>query len=218
MDTNYNLTSLIERVKMRLKDVDYSEDDIAQFINDAYFEYLGEDRYTFLERAYECTATEGGIVALPHNFQTLIHITATNQDNTRSLEYLAPKEFMALPKGDGRKMYRYTIFGGKLFVELPSVDFDGDEDLFYQLNLYYLAKPVTLEDDTECILFPREYSEILILGALKRAEQLRDNFDYAQIYENSANEMLINMKQRYCPRQMDGGNRAHLPVRMTTRF
>jgi hypothetical protein len=75
-----------------------------------------------------------------------------------------------------------------------------------------------LAQPTDKPVIPYEYGEALLLGALARAEQLRDNFDYAQIYENKKEELITNMKERYCPRQQEGENRAKLPVFQKTRY
>ena len=82
----------------------------------------------------------------------------------------------------------------------------------YEVTLYYLAKPLPLSESTDIPVIPYEFGEILVMGALARAERLRDNFDYAAIYENKYDELVTNMKLRYCPRQLTGENRAKLPV------
>ena len=90
-------------------------------------------------------------------------------------------------------------------------DDDGDEK-FYRIMLYYLAKPLPLVNSEDVPIIPYEFGEILVMGALARAERLRDNFDYAAIYENKYDELVTNMKLRYCPRQISNENRAKLPV------
>ena len=61
MDSNYNLGGLTNRMKARLKDAEYDETDIVQFLNDAYFEILDKqydgrivilyhDKITYLEK------------------------------------------------------------------------------------------------------------------------------------------------------------------------
>jgi hypothetical protein len=54
--------------------------------------------------------------------------------------------------------------------------------------------------------------EALILGALARAEQVRDNFDFAQIYENKQDQILTNMKVRCSTGNLTAENRARLPL------
>lgn len=215
MDANYNLSGLTERIKARLKDAEYSDSDIAQFINDAQFEILGDTAYQFLEKIYRATTQNGGPLLLPPDYQTLIHLTAKLDGNKHALRYLPSRVFFDSSRDASVKAYTYTIFGNQLFYALPDVsddeDADGDEK-FYTLDLYYLAKPKMLVNPTDKPVIPYEYGEALVLLAQARAEQLRDNFDYAQIYENKADDLITNMKERYCPRQQEGANRAKLPV------
>lgn len=221
MDANYNLSGLTDRIKARLKDAQYSDTDIQQFINDAYFDILGDTAYQFLEKAYRASTQDGGPMFLPPDYQTLIHLTATKDHNKHALRYIPSRQFFDTGKNASVKNYTYTIFGNQLYYSLPDIegelDEEGDEK-FYTLDLYYLARPKMLVQPTDTPVIPYEYGEALLLGALARAEQLRDNFDYAQIYENKKEELITNMKERYCPRQQEGENRAKLPVFQKTRY
>ena len=221
MDANYNLSGLTDRIKARLKDAQYSDTDIQQFINDAYFDILGDTAYQFLEKAYRASTQDGGPMFLPPDYQTLIHLTATKDHNKHALRYIPSRQFFDTGKNASVKNYTYTIFGNQLYYSLPDIEGElveeGDEK-FYTLDLYYLARPKMLVQPTDKPVIPYEYGEALLLGALARAEQLRDNFDYAQIYENKKEELITNMKERYCPRQQEGENRAKLPVFQKTRY
>ena len=221
MDANYNLSGLTDRIKARLKDAQYSDTDIQQFINDAYFDILGDTAYQFLEKAYRASTQDGGPMFLPPDYQTLIHLTATKDHNKHALRYIPSRQFFDTGKNASVKNYTYTIFGNQLYYSLPDIegelDEEGDEK-FYTLDLYYLARPKMLVQPADKPVIPYEYGEALLLGALARAEQLRDNFDYAQIYENKKEELITNMKERYCPRQQEGENRAKLPVFQKTRY
>ena len=44
---------------------------------------------------------------------------------------------------------------------------------------------------------------------MARAEQYRDNFDYAQIYRNQQDQILTNMKLRYGPGNLVAANQSH---------
>ena len=215
MDANYNLNGLTERIKARLKDAEYSDTDIAQFLNDAYFEILGDTAYQFLEKAYRASTQDGGPLLLPPDYQTLIHFTAKKDGTKFPLRYIPSRQFFDTGKNASVKNYTYTIFGNELYYSLPDIENELDEngeEKFYDLDLFYLAKPKPMVNPTDKPVIPYEYGEALILLALSRAEQLRDNFDYAQIYENKKEELITNMKERYCPRQQEGANRAKLPV------
>jgi hypothetical protein len=71
---------------------------------------------------------------------------------------------------------------------------------------------------TDKPVIPAEYGEALVLRALARCEQIRDNYDFAAIYENKADEILVNMNERYCPRQQQEANRAKMPITLRARY
>lgn len=215
MDANYNLSGLINRIKVRLDDEEYPDTTITQFLNDALFDALGEAHYQFLEKIYKATTQAPGVLPLPRNYQTLVTMTAKMDNNVWPFEYMDYKAFLNREKGDGVKNYRFTIYGDQLFYDVPDVtndEYEDGEERFYEITLYYLAKPLPLENGTDVPIIPYEFGELLVMGALARAERLRDNFDYAAIYENKYDELVTNMKLRYCPRQASYGNRAKLPV------
>ena len=217
MDSNYNLGGLIARIKEKLDDQEFPDETITQFLNDAYFDIVGDEEYQFLEQIY-CATTQGSdILPLPRNFQSLFTLTAKNERGIFPLGYMSKEEFFALDKDDGQKSYKYTIFGNQLFYSLPNIENDKTptgEDKFYELSLFYLAKPLPMGNSTDVPLIPYEFGETLVLGALARCERRRDNFDYAGVYENKLDELITNMKLRYCPRQLANENRAKLPVRI----
>ena len=219
MDANYNLTGLINRVKMRLNDEEYSSDEITQYINDAYFDILGESEYQFLEKHYLAHTQKSDMLLLPPDFQTVALFTATTSGGRWALKYMPYHNFFEAEKDSGVNNYHFTIFGNNLFYSLPDISPDGqaDNEEFYDLDLFYLAKPRLLSSGTDKPIIPAEFGEILVLCALARAERRRDNFDYAQIYENKADELITNMKLRYSPRQLEGENRARLPLKQTLR-
>ena len=211
MDANYNLSGLINRVKVRLDDEEYSDDTITQFLNDTLFDALGEAHYQFLECIFKQYSDGPGILILPKNFQALIQVTAKTNHNVTPLKYMPAQDFLAMDKKSGVKNYHYTVFSGQILYNLPEIG-DNEDDDYYEVTLYYLAKPLPISESTDIPVIPYEFGEILVMGALARAERLRDNFDYAAIYENKYDELVTNMKLRYCPRQLTGENRAKLPV------
>lgn len=215
MDANYNLSGLISRVKVRLDDEEYPDTTITQFLNDALFDALGEAHYQFLEKTYKAATQNTGVLPLPRDYQTLITMTAKIDKNVWPFEYMEYKDFLNRDKHDGTKNYRFTVFGGNLLYNVPDItddEYEDGEERFYDITVYYLAKPLPLANSTDVPIIPYEFGELLVMGALARAERLRDNFDYAAIYENKYDELVTNMKLRYCPRQASYDNRAKLPV------
>ena len=213
MDANYNLGGLINRIKVRLDDEEYPDTNITQFLNDALFDCLGEAHYQFLEQVYVATAQEPGVLFLPRNYQSAITMTAKINNQVWPFRYMDYKDFLDMSKENGVKNYRFTVFGNRLLFNVPNVsEDDTNDDEYYEITLYYIAKPVPMVQETDVPIIPYEFGEVLVMGALARAERLRDNFDYAAIYENKYDELVTNMKLRYCPRQASNENRAHLPV------
>ena len=142
MDSNYNLEGLIARIKDKLDDQEFPEETITQFLNDAYFDIVGDEEYQFLEQIYKATTQGSDILPLPRNFQSLFTLTAKNERGVFPLGYMPKEEFFALDKDDGLKSYKYTIFGNQLFYSLPNIENDKTptgEDKFYELSLFYLA-------------------------------------------------------------------------------
>ena len=209
---NYTFSNLVKRVKTRLNDEEFSDDVIREFLNEAQFEILGEDKHTFLEKVDEFDVSPSETeLDLPRDYQSTFMIFAVDKDgNKRQLDYVPYEDFFKSESPN-----KYTIFGNKVLYKL--ID-NSESRNRWKDNLtiqhLYLAKPTEMiEDDDEPVL-PYEYSEVLVYLALSRAERLRDNFDYAQIYENKAEALITNLKTRYGMRQMKLKNRARLPLNL----
>ena len=148
---------------------------------------------------------------LPRDYQSTFMIFIVDKDgNKRQLDYVPYEVFFR-----SKLFNKYTIFGNKVLFRL--VDNSDNSKCWknrFTIQHLYLAKPTEMiEDDDEPVL-PYEYSEALVYLALSRAERLRDNFDYAQIYENKAETLITNLKTRYGMRQMKLKNRARLPLNL----
>lgn len=214
MDANYNLGTLVSDIKDELQDESYNESRIIRYINQAYFEVFGEVPYNFFEKVYKYETIDSGELQVPRDFQSVIRLVVEKDKMKMPLTYVAPREYFA--EYDGMKVYQYTLIGNQIHFHLPDEFNCDDDDLvpdeFYTVKLYYEAKPVALAESTDVPLIPSEYGEILVLGALARAERRRGNYDFAQIYENRENELITNMAMRYGPRQLEMGNRSYSPV------
>lgn len=220
MDANYNLAGLVNRIKTRLKDVDYDDDTIKQFINDAYFEIVGETHYPFLEKTNPYQTFIGGKLPLPQDFQSVFMLTRTDKDGiVTKLDYNPAHTFFERKPGSPVNQNTFTVYGNNVYFVLDgkcplTCTPDCEDADLYTMMLYYLAKPQSLVNDTDVPAIPSEYGEVIVLGALARAEQLRDNFDFATIYENKKNEILTNLNERYGPRQLQNENFARPNVRV----
>jgi hypothetical protein len=199
------LGQLILRVKGRLKDPEFSDEEIKGFINDAQFEVLGESPYEFLEKIDTFSVQDHGELDLPRDYQITRRLLTTKDHMGHTIDYIGPREFF---DGDKTKTYKYTIYGNKLFYRLPR---DEGKCCEHKIMHMYLAAPKEMTEDKDKPIIPNEYSEILVIGALFRAEQTRDNYDFDAIQERRYEQLVENMKMRFGTRQLDGGAKSTLP-------
>lgn len=209
---DYTLESLIEILRTRLQDQDFDENTLIMFLNLAQDEILGEDKHTFMQRIDEYEAEPEGEISLPFAYSATFQIFANKPNQPRRmLEFISPDEFFDNTKS--RTMV-WTKFANQIFYRLYKSDqqdgcpFDCDG---FKITHLYLINPKPLKEKTDKSPIPAQYIEALILGAMARAEQYRDNFDYAAIYQNQEDQILTNMKLRYGPGNLTASNRAKLP-------
>lgn len=202
---NYTLETLINILRKRLQDEEFDGDTLTIFLNDAQNEILGDGKYPFMQRidTYEADF-EGAIDLLPCYAGTFF-IYANKEDQPRQeLKYISPEEFF---KNTEAHTFVYTTFANQLHYRIAH----DDDNTGYTITHLYMAKPMRLVKNTDKTIIPNEYVEALVLGALARAEEIRDNFDFAQIYRNQQDQLLTNMKLRYGPGNLSFKNRAKLP-------
>ena len=205
---DYTLETLISILRKRLQDENFDKDTLTIFINQAQEEILGEDKYPFMQRIDEYIAEPRGEISLPPAYAGTFYIYAKKPKQPRQeLNFVSPEEFF---NNTQIRMMTYTTFANTLFYNIYKSSDECDCDGFKIMHLY-LENPRPLTADKDRSIIPPQYIEALILGALYRAEQLRDNFDYAQIYQNQQDQILTNMKQRLGPGNLSAGNRAKLP-------
>lgn len=202
---DYTLQNMKNLLRKRLQDEDFDGDTLTHFLNQSLNEILGEDKYPFMQRIDQYQAFSEGEIDLPPGYASTFFIYANKDEQPRmELNYIAPELFF--DKTSQRHMV-YTVFANTLFYRIEH-DEDGQG---FTITHLYLTNPLPLVKDTDRTPIPPQYIEALLLGALARAEQLRDNFDFAQIYENKRDEILTNMKLRYGPGNLTAQNRAKLP-------
>ena len=202
---DYTLENLISILRKRLQDEEFDADTLTHFLNASLNEILGEDKYPFMQRVDHYTADSKGEIELPPFYAGTFFIYARKEKEPRQeLQYIAPEEYFENTK---RHTFVYTVFGNTLLYRLRH-DNDGEG---FEVTHLYLANPLPLKKDTDITPIPPQYIEALILGAMARAEEIRDNYDYAQIYRNEQDQILTNMKLRYGPGNLTAQNRAKLP-------
>jgi len=202
---DYTLEQLIQILRTRLQDEDFDGDTLTMFLNQAQDEILGEDKYPFMQKIDTLTAFNEGELSLPIGYAATFKIYANAKDTERRpVNYIAPEDFFS---NTNARTFVWTKYGDKIFYRLAKSDTDPN----WTITHLYLTNPRPLVNDTDRSPIPAQFIEVLILGAMVRAEQLRDNFDYSQIYANQQDQLLTNMKLRYGPGNLTAANRAKLP-------
>lgn len=205
---DYTLENLKDILRKRLQDEEFDGDTLTLFLNQAQDEILGEDKYPFMQRIDTYTADMSGEISLPFGYAGTFQLFAKKPHQPRKpLKFISPKEFFTNTKNHTMV---YTTYANTLFYRIYKSGEDNGCDDFEIMHLY-LINPLPLKKDTDHSPIPPQYMEALILGALYRAEQLRDNFDYAQIYQNQQDQILTNMKLRTGPGNLSAENQAKLP-------
>ena len=207
---DYTLENLIDILRKRLQDEEFDGDTLTMFLNQSLNEILGEDKYPFMQRIDEYIADANGEIDLPIGYGGTFYLYAKKPKHQREeLQFMPPEEFFNRTKTHSMV---YTTFANTLFYRLR-VGKDGEDCPCddYKITHLYLENPFPLKRPNDRTPIPPQYIEALILGALYRAEQLRDNFDYAQIYQNQQDQILTNMKLRYGPGNLTAQNTAKLP-------
>lgn len=201
---NYTLENLIEILRKRLQDEEFDETILTTFLNESMNEILGEDKYPFMQRIDKYTAESYGEISLPPDYAGTFYIYATQKKQPREeLQYIEPELFF---QNTDQYTYTYTVFANTLFYRIK----EDPEDIGFDVMHLYLANPLPLVRPTDRPPIPPQFMEALVLGALARAEQIRDNFDFAQIYENKQDQILTNMKVRFSNGNLTAENRARL--------
>ena len=157
------------------------------------------------EEGKKLFAEEKGEISLPPFYAGTFFIYAKKcKEPRQELKYISPEEYFENTK---RHFFVYTVFANTLFYRLRK----DPQDEGFEITHLYLANPLPLKKGTDRTPIPSQYIEALVLGAMARAEEYRDNFDYAQIYRNQQEQLLTNMKLRYGPGNLSAENRAKLP-------
>ena len=207
---DYTLGNLIDILRKRLQDEEFDGDTLKMFLNESLNEILGEDKYPFMQRIDEYVAEPSGEINLPIGYGGTFYLYAKKHKQPREeINFISPEEFF--DRTNQRQMV-YTTFSNTLYYRLRKGPHGEDcpcDD--YTIFHLYLENPRPLVKDTDITPIPPQYMEALILGALYRAEQIRDNFDFAQIYQNQQDQLLTNMKLRYGPGNLTAQSRAKLP-------
>ncbi len=200
----YNVLNLTSRVRRKLKDNSYSASDILDFLNDAQVEIATLFAWSYFETVTSDTLTISSHTKTQQSdHQTtnkLLLIHPTESTNYRLMDdyYLPYEEFFErFPVPDAQPSgfpQWWTEYGDKVYFNCPA-------DIAYKFRQYYMRTPTELEDNADVPDLPVEFREALVLGATYRAEQQRDNYDYAAVVEQKFLDKVGDLITRYANRQ-----------------
>lgn len=216
----YQLSTLITKVRNRLRDTGYSTSEITDYINDAQNDVCNEYQLPFMQTSHDYTVTAGtsDITAgsgLPTDYVQAIDLIDTTNGNEQVIPYrnvtILDESFPDLddsainPANIPQFWYKYadTI---RLYPAPAGA---------YTLTLRYWKKPTPLAGDAAVPEIPSEFAELLVEGATYRVLQVKGNYDQAAIHQNKYDELLQKLVVRYT--QVQTGAPMTMPVNVLTR-
>lgn len=193
----YQLSTVRTRVQQRLDDTSFSTAYLDQFINDAQRDILNSRRFVFMEKEATVTTTSGvnTLTGVPTTMQTPLSLRVyTPVGNAIVLPYMEYEDIdVVVPNMSlvgNTAPVRWYMFDHTPYV-YPNAD------ATYTLKLKYIKEPTELTGDTDVPEIPESFSEILVLGALKRAHEFNDDNDKAQMVQIQIDEQMEKMDERY---------------------
>lgn len=148
------------------------------------------------------TATNTLTSALPSNFQRIVNIRVTAPTNAIvSLKpyFLTPDRF--------RAAYPSTALSGsgplRWWTYWTSVEFANNADQTYTVVIDYIKTITLLSAASDVPTIPQSFEEMLMLGAKMRIYEQKEDFDYAQQFQNRYADLEEAFITRYALRQVD---------------
>lgn len=210
----YDLLDLRSRVRTKIKDSSYSAATIDGFINDAiveiadfypwtYFQKVVSGALTVDEHTYEQQSdhqtTTRLVIIHPTNTTSFWDITRyrKNSDDFFDL-YPAPENTTSA------QPHNWTEYGNQFYFSRPA-------DLAYTLKQFYQKIPTELTADADVPELPRNFREVIVLGASYRCEEERQNYDIAAILQNRFNDRISDLMTRFANDTLAGPDVVILP-------
>lgn len=194
----YQLSTIVTKVQLRVRDTGYSTAEIINYINDTQNDVFNEYRLPFMETSQNYTLTPNvsditNGAGLPANYTQAIDLIYTGAGGEHLIVYKDirevdrldsdPDDLTAHPAGGPLYWYFYaqTI---RVFPAPSSA---------YTVSLRYYKKPTLLTADADIPSIPSQFEELLVTGAAYRVLQVKDNYDQAGILENKYSELLAKL-------------------------
>lgn len=205
----YDLAGLRERVlNDKLDDEDFDPDMVDRFINDAQRDIFNQFELPFQEKIFQGTIPGGStIFQLPADLASIQSQSMAGVRNFSRMKTTFRNLFDAFPDISNNTPSApsyWAQYAGNILLSAPT---DAD----YTLTVYYIKKPITLEDDTDIPEVPYEFEELLVLGAYIRVLKRNEDYDLAKEEEREYQRIMTQLVSRYGFRASDG------PIKMNNR-
>lgn len=204
---SYQLSDIVTKVRLRVRDTNYSSTEITNYINDTQNDVFNEYRLPFMQatQTYTLSAGVSDITngsGLPANYVQALDLTLTSEGREKVIPYQDvrvidnnypdPDDTTANPSNVPAYWYYYadTI---KVYPAPNSA---------YTVSLRYYKKPTLLDEDADVPEIPSEFEELLVMGASYRVLQVKDNYDQASILQSKYDEILQKLVNKYSVNQV----------------
>lgn len=199
---DYNLAGLRQRVRVdKLDDEEFDPNVIDNFLNDTQRDIFNEYELPFQEKIFRGTIPGGSTMfQMPQDLAQLQSQSMTDVPGFSNYKMKWRDFFQAYPdntNGDPGAPSSWTLYAGNMIFNAPT-----DQD--YTLTIYYIRKPVLLDEDTDVPELPEEFSELLVLGAYIRVLKRNEDFDQAAYVQPDYDRLLDLLVARYGFREADG--------------
>jgi hypothetical protein len=211
----YQLSTLVDLVRKRVRDPNYDGTEITQYLNDTQNDVCNEYRLKFMETYHDYTTvanvadiTNG--TGLPTNFQVgidMVDITAGGYTfipykDIVSLDQIYGNPTDSIPLTANNPTYWYMYAGVPQLFPVPTTS--------KTLRFRYYLSPTDLANDGDVPIIPAAFKEVLVLGAAYRVLQIKDNYDQAGILQNKYDEILQKLVNQRSVNQVGSSQTARI--------
>lgn len=144
--------------------------------------------------------------SLPSNFQRIRNINITVPAVlAKSLKqnYLSPDEFDEVCSAYVQAQTNPLGSSPWTFYDDQTIKFGSLADVAYTVVIRYTKYVPILSADADIPTIPQSFRELLLLGAKIRIYEAKEDFDYAQQFQNRYADLLQDFITRYARRQVD---------------
>lgn len=196
------LADLRKRVMIdKLDDEDYEPEIIDNFLNDAQRDIFNQFELPFMEKIFIGDVPAGAsIIKLPDDVSRVEMHAMTGVQNFFQMKLEYRDFFMRFADAMNNTPHApnyWTEYAGNILLDAPT-------DKEYKLYTYYYKTPNTMAQDTDKPDIPEEFTELLILGALRRVHDRNEDMDLSTQVENQYQAQLQEMVTRFGMRDAFG--------------